>query len=75
MKRKRKGLAPQGFSGPLWDDPQPDLDEIMALKELLGSSSKDPDEFHNEWVNPLLAEGLNMGRILDLLLSGTVRPN
>lgn len=74
MKR-RKGQAPQGYSGPLWDDPQPHVDEIKALQELLGSSSKNSDQFHQDWVNPLLAEGLSIGRVLDLLISGTVRPN
>jgi len=75
MKRKRKGQVLQDFSGPLWDNPQPQPSEIQALQELLGSSCKNPDEFHRTWVDPLLAEGLNIGRVLDLLLNGKVLPN
>jgi hypothetical protein len=73
--RRAKGGAIQEFGGPLWDDRPTDCEEIVVLEELVKASYENPDGFREEWVSPLLAEGLNLDRIFDLLLSGTVRPN
>ena len=74
MRREKNG-AIQEFSGPLWDDRPTDLEETVVLEALVKASYEDPDDFREEWVNPLMAEGLNLDRIFDLLLSGTARPN
>jgi hypothetical protein len=73
MGRKKSG-AIQEFSGPLWGDRPCDLGETV-LEALVKASYEDSGDFHEEWVNPLMAEGLNLDRIFDLLLSGTARPN
>lgn len=73
MRREKSGTI-QEFSGPLWDDRPTDLEETVVLETLV-TSYNDPDIFREEWVNPLMAEGLNLDRIFDLLLSGTARPN
>lgn len=74
LRRKKSG-AIQEFSGPLWDDRPTDLEETVVLEALVKASYEDPDDFREEWVNLLMAEGLNLNRIFDLLLSGTARPN
>jgi hypothetical protein len=75
MRRERKKSAVQEFSGPLWDNGPKDLSEKVVLEELVKASYENPDYFREEWVNPLLDEGLDLDRIFDLLLSGSVRPN
>jgi hypothetical protein len=74
MRREKNG-AIQEFGGPLWDDRPTDLEERVVLEALVKASYEHPDDFREEWVNPLMAEGLNLDRIFDLLLSGTARPN
>jgi hypothetical protein len=74
MRREKSGTIQQ-FSGPLWDDRPTDLGETVVLEALVKASYEDPDDFREEWVNPLMAEGLNLDQIFDLLLTGTARPN
>jgi hypothetical protein len=75
MTRERKPRTIQGFSGPLWDDRPANYRESVALEELVRASFENPDNFREVWVNPLLAEGLNLDDIFEVLLSGTTRPN
>jgi hypothetical protein len=63
------------FSGPLWDDRPADFEEAAFLEALMKASHEDAQDFEEAWVNPLMAEGLNLNRIFELLLSGTARPN
>jgi hypothetical protein len=76
MRRERKkGSIQAEFSGPLWDGCTRDSSERAALEEFVKASYENPDYFREEWVNPLLDEGLDLDSIFDLLLSGSVRPN
>jgi hypothetical protein len=75
MSRQRNGAAIQEFSGPLWDDPAREFAPTPVLEELVKASWENPDYFSEEWVNPLVAEGLDLDRIFDLLLTGTAQPN
>jgi len=77
MKRSRKDELIQEFSGPLWDDrPEPrGLREVVLLEEFVKASYEDHGYFREQWVFPLLAEGLSMDRVFELLLSGAVLPN
>jgi hypothetical protein len=76
MRRERKkGAVKAEFSGPLWDSGPRDSSERAVLEELVKASCENPDYFREEWVNPLLDEGLDLDSIFDLLLSGSVRPN
>jgi hypothetical protein len=75
MKERRSKAALQGFTGPLWDDCPRNYAESVALEELVKASYENPDNFREEWLNPLLAEGLNVDGIFEVLLVGTTRPN
>jgi len=75
MSRERKGGAIQEFSGPLWDDRPKEFVSTVVLEELVKASCENPDHFCEEWLHPLVAEGLDLDRIFDLLLNGTVQPN
>jgi hypothetical protein len=76
MRRERKkGTVPGEFNGPLWDGSPRDSGERVVLEELVKASYENPDYFREEWVNPLLAEGLDLDSIFDLLLSGSLLPN
>jgi hypothetical protein len=76
MRNERKKRAVQEeFNGPLWDNGPKEPGESVVLEELVKASYENPDYFREEWVNPLLAEGLDLDRIFDLLLCGSVRPN
>jgi hypothetical protein len=71
--RREKGEPILDFHGPLWDDHTADLE--MTLDAVVKASLEDLKDFEEKWVNPLIAEGLHLNRIFDLLLAGTARPN
>lgn len=76
MRRERKKVTVQAeFSGPLWDSGPRDPSERVVLEELVKASYENPDYFREEWVDPLLAEGLDLDSIFDLLLTGSLLPN
>jgi hypothetical protein len=71
--RREKGEPILEFRGPLWDDRSTDLE--VVLEALVKAPLGDLKDFEEKWVNPLMAEGLHLSRIFDLLLAGTARPN
>jgi len=78
MRRNRKGgTIEQDFSGPLWDNGSElrGLREVALLEEFLKASSEEHGYFRENWVFPLLAEGVDIDRIFQLLVNGAVRPN
>jgi len=76
MKRNRKSPnIQQEFTGPLWDDNPRGLGETVLLEEFERASCADHGYFREQWVFPLLAEGLPIDCVFDLLLSGAVQPN
>lgn len=72
MRRERKNKLTQDFTGPLWDDHHPDF-STAEMEELANASHE--ETFRQDWLYPLLAEGLELENIVDLLLSSKVRPN
>jgi len=62
----------EDFTGPLWDDQHPNFGE--AAMEELASASRE-ETFRQDWLYPLLAEGVELEQIVDLLLSSQTRPN
>jgi len=72
MRRARKNKLLQDFTGPLWDDRHPDFSSA-AMEELANASHE--EIFRQDWFYPLLAEGVELEQIVDLLLSSKVRPN
>lgn len=75
MRRDKKGGTIQEFTGPLWDDHRLESREAVLLEELVKASFEERGYFREEWVNPLLAEGVSLSRVFDLLLSGALQPN
>lgn len=72
MRRERKNKLMEDFTGPLWDDQHSNFSEA-AMEELANSSGE--DSFRQDWLYPLMAEGVELEQIVDLLLSSKVRPN
>jgi hypothetical protein len=49
--------------------------EVDALELLMKESYSNPEVFHEEWLRPLLREGLSLEGAYDVLVEGTIRPN
>jgi hypothetical protein len=76
MARMKKSNGYQDFSGPLWDDKYADAREVLgALEQMAKEYSKNPNDFDQAWLLPLLFEGLKMDRVYELILDGAIRPN
>lgn len=73
MTKQRKTI--EAFKGPLWEDRPTTYQESVALEELVKASYENPDDFREEWLNPLLAEGLNPENVFEVLLAGSIHPN
>ena len=54
---------------------QEDLPEIIALEELVKGSSEDPEAFLEQWLRPLLREGLSIDRAYEVVIESVLRPN
>jgi hypothetical protein len=72
MRRERKYKLMEDFTGPLWDNQHSDFSE-SAMEELAKASSE--DTFRQDWLYPLMAEGVELEQIVDLLLCSQARPN
>jgi hypothetical protein len=75
MKRQGKGELNHEFRGPLWDDHRKDHCELEAFDGLVDQYSENPNSFAENWLQPLLAEGLTADGVLELLLHGATKPN
>jgi hypothetical protein len=75
MKKEGKSDFSAEFSGPLWGDRQTDRKEISALEELINESYENKNGVHRGWLQSLLAEGLTLDCIFDLVLDASARPN
>jgi hypothetical protein len=52
-----------------------DMVEITALEQFVKESCENPEGFLEEWLWPLLEQGLSMERAYELVMEGTLRPN
>jgi hypothetical protein len=52
-----------------------DMREILALEELVMGSSEDPEAFLEEWLRPLLRQGLSIERAYEVVIESVLRPN
>lgn len=73
--RERRNRAKKGFLAVLERCAQDDVTEITNLDQLLSASYEDPEAFQEEWLRPLLAEGLNLDQAFEVVVEGTLRPN
>ena len=54
---------------------QEELPEIIALEELVKGSSEDPEAFLEQWLRPLLRQGLSIERAYEVVIESVLRPN
>ena len=71
-RRKKQNLDYRWFLERLSQEEMP---EIIALEELVKGSSEDPEAFLEEWVRPLLRQGLSIERAYEVVLESVLRPN
>ena len=48
---------------------------LEALDCILTESEESPEEFHQEWIMPLLSAGVSLETVFSLLVGGKFRPN
>jgi hypothetical protein len=54
---------------------QEEMPEIIALEELVKGSTEDPEAFLEEWLRPLLRQGLSIERAYEVVIESVLRPN
>ena len=71
-RRKKQNLDYRWFLERL---SQEELPEIIALEELVKGSTEDPEAFLEEWLQPLLRQGLSIERAYEVVIESVLRPN
>ena len=71
-RRKKRKLDYRWFLERLEHE---DMGEMIALEELVKGSSENPEAFVEEWLRPLLRQGLSIERAYELVLESVLRPN
>ena len=71
-RRKKQNLDYRWFLERL---DQQELSEIIALEELVKGSTEDPEAFLEEWLQPLLRQGLSIERAYEVVIESVLRPN
>jgi len=71
-RRKKQNLDYRWFLERL---DQQELPEIIALEELVKGSTEDPEAFLEEWLRPLLRQGLSIERAYEVVIESVLRPN
>jgi hypothetical protein len=71
-RRKKQNLDYRWFLERL---SQEELPEIIALEELVKGSTEDPEAFLEEWLRPLLRQGLSIERAYEVVIESVLRPN
>ena len=71
-RRKKQNLDYRWFLERLG---QEELAEIIALEELVKGSTEDPEAFLEEWLRPLLRQGLSIERAYEVVIESVLRPN
>jgi len=52
-----------------------DMREILALEEFVNGTTEDPEAFLEEWLRPLLRQGLSIERAYEVVIESVLRPN
>jgi len=71
-RRKKQNLDYRWFLERL---SQEEMTEIIALEELVKGSTEDPEAFLEEWLQPLLRQGLSIERAYEVVIESVLRPN
>ena len=75
MTRVRRNKQNWDFRSFLERWGQGDMVETAALEQFVKESSENPEGFLEEWLRPLLEQGLSMERAYELVMEGALRPN
>lgn len=51
------------------------LANLLALEQLVIGSTENPEAFLEEWVRPLLRQGLSMERAYEVVIESVLQPN
>lgn len=51
------------------------LANLLALEQLVTGSTENPEAFLEEWVRPLLRQGLSMERAYEVVIESVLQPN
>jgi len=75
MTRVRRNKQNWDFRSFLERWGQGDMVETAAMEQFVKESSENPEGFLEEWLRPLLEQGLSMERAYELVMEGALRPN
>ena len=75
MTRVRRNKQNWDFRSFLERWGQGDMVEIAALEQFVNESCDNPEGFLEEWLRPLLEQGLSMERAYELVMEGALLPN
>jgi len=75
MIRERRNRDKTEFLALLERLAQDKMGELTSLEQLLKASHENPELFEEEWLWPLLAEGVGLGQAFELLVEGALQPN
>lgn len=51
------------------------LTNLPALEQLVRGSTENPEAFLEEWIRPLLRQGLSMERAYEVVIESVLQPN
>ena len=51
------------------------MSEIIALEEFVKGTSENPEAFLEEWLRPLMRQGLSLERAYEVVIESVIRPN
>lgn len=71
-RRKKRNLDYRWFLERLERE---DMRDIVALEEFVKGSSENPEAFLEEWLQPLLRQGLSLERAYEVVIESVIRPN
>lgn len=52
-----------------------DAGKLIALEQFVEKSTENPEAFMEEWLRPLLSQGLSMEQAYEVVVEGALRPN
>lgn len=52
-----------------------DAGKLIALEQFVEESTENPEAFMEEWLRPLLRQGLSMEQAYEVVIEGALRPN
>ena len=75
MMQERRNRRKKGFLSLLDRSVGLEVKENAHLEQLLRASYENPETFQEQWLQPLLSEGLNLDQAYELVVEGTLHPN